>query len=354
MQKIRLGAYNFLLFNILSFPRLSHETSMNLKKPSRVARAKEVISTEAKTLARLIERIDPSFENAVQLTLDCSGLVVVTGMGKAGIIGQKISATFASTGTPSIFLHPAEAAHGDLGRVRENDLLLALSNSGQTEEILRLLSAVKKIGAKIISITGNPASPLAKHSDCILNMGQVDEACPLGLAPTASTTALLAMGDALAMVVADEREFSREKFALYHPAGSLGRSLMKVEEVMRKGENLPLVTEEKPLAEVLQAYSATPGRPGAAIVVDSKNKLKGFFSDGDLRRILGRENTDALLRTPIREVMTVNPKTIESHHLASEALNICKTNKIDQLVVVDAERNVVGLLDVQDLLEIRI
>lgn len=325
-------------------------------KPSnhpRIAGAREVIATEARTLSQLQDRIDESFVKAVDLILGCQGLVVVTGMGKAGIIGQKISATFASTGTASIFLHPAEAAHGDLGRIRETDILLALSNSGETEEVLRLLNPVKKLGAKIISITGEPNSPLAKHSDVVLNIGDVDEACPLGLAPTASTTALLAMGDALAMVASGERKFSREKFALYHPAGSLGRDLMKVSDVMRKGEKLPAAKEGGTVAQVIKIMTITPGRPGAAVIIDPAGKLKGFFSDGDLRRLLEGKDADSLLSSPIEKVMTPSPKTVGPDQLVGEALNIFSSYKIDQLVVIDSEKKVVGLLDVQDLLEIK-
>lgn len=313
-----------------------------------------MISAEARTLSKLQQRIDEFFVRAVELVLLCKGQVVLTGMGKAGIIGQKISATLASTGTPSIFLHPAEAAHGDLGRIRENDLLIALSNSGETEELLRLLNPVKKIGAKIIAITGVPTSRLAQHADCVLNLGPVDEACPLGLAPTASSTAMLAMGDALAMVVSSERNFNREQFALFHPAGSLGRELMRIEEVMRKGERLPIAKEKLSVAEAIRLMTATPGRPGAAIVVDKEGKLLGFFSDGDLRRLLDQKDIANLVRQPIESVMTKNPKTIGPEKLLSEALQMFKSYKFDQLVVVDAEQKVVGLLDVQDLLEIKV
>lgn len=305
-------------------------------------------------MSLLRDRVGPSFSQAIDLILKCQGLVVVTGMGKAGIIGQKISATFASTGTPSIFLHPAEAAHGDLGRIRQNDLLLALSNSGGTEEVLRLLNPVKKLGSKIIAVTGDGKSPLARHADCVVDIGSVDEACPLGLAPTASTTALLAIGDALAMVTSSERKFSKESFALFHPAGSLGRELMRISEIMRKGDKLPTAKEGALISEVVRVMTTTPGRPGAAVIVDKQGRMKGFFSDGDVRRLLEKKNVEALLHSPIENVMTPSPKTIGPDQLVGEAMNIFSQFKIDQLVVLDDAKKVVGLLDVQDILEIKI
>jgi arabinose-5-phosphate isomerase len=232
----------------------------------RLARAREVIRLEAQTIAGLAENLDERFSEAVGMMLETTGKVVVTGMGKAGIVGQKISATLASTGTESIFLHPAEALHGDLGRIRGDDVLLALSNSGETSEVNQVIPAARKIGARVIAMTGQPDSNLGRLSDCVLDIGRVDEACPLGLAPTASTSALLALGDAVAMAVLSERNFDREDYAAYHPAGSLGRSLLRVDEVMRKGAELPLCTAGTSVAEVMRVMGSTPGRPGAALI----------------------------------------------------------------------------------------
>ncbi|HKB15577.1 MAG TPA: KpsF/GutQ family sugar-phosphate isomerase, partial [Planctomycetota bacterium] len=265
-----------------------------------------MLALEVRAIQSLRDRLGPSLERAVDLILACKGTLLVTGVGKAGIVGQKLSATFASTGTPAISLHPTEALHGDLGRVRPGDLVVALSNSGETEEILRLVPALKKIGVPLVAITGNPSSSLARLADCVLDIGPVEEAGPLFLAPTASTTGMLALGDALAMVVCGERDFRAAEFAMFHPGGALGRRLMRVSEVMRKGECLPIVRAGTAVEQVLVVMTATPGRPGAAIVVDEEGKLAGFFTDGDLRRLL-EQRREGLLRRPIEEVMTRSP-----------------------------------------------
>jgi len=320
---------------------------------ARLARAAEVIRIEAQTIARLEAQLDESFSEAVEAILSCEGQLVVTGMGKAGLVGQKISATLASTGTPSFFLHPAEALHGDLGRLRATDLLLALSNSGETAEINQLIPVVKKTGSRVIGMTGRNDSTLARLSDIVLDIGRVEEACPLKLAPTASTSAMLALGDALAMVVLDDRGFDRTAYARYHPAGSLGRRLMTVGEVMRKEGELPIVKSGTTVANVLIETSRTPGRPGAALVVDADGLLLGIFTDGDLRRLL-EGGTYEKLQANVDEFMGHDPKTLSPDQLAEEAHRLLRENKVDQAPVIDAARRPVGLVDVQDLLDIGI
>lgn len=313
-----------------------------------VARAREVLRIEAEAIRRLIPRVDRRFEAAVRLLLACQGRVVVTGMGKAGLIGQKVSATLSSTGTPSHWVHPAEAIHGDLGRVTKGDVVLALSNSGETEELTRLLPVIKRIGARLIALTGNPASTLGRYGDVTLDASVTREACSLNLAPTASTTAMLAMGDALAVVVAERKRFKERDFALLHPGGQLGRRLwLRVRDLMRTGQEHPVVRDCLRVNEVLLAI--TKARAGCASVVDARGRLCGVFTDGDLRRHL--DAMDYLARRPVRQVMTRHPKTIGPDRLAFEALRLLQEHRIDELVVVDARRRPVGLLDVQDLLK---
>lgn len=313
-----------------------------------IKRAKEVIAIEAKAIQGLLKHLDSNFAKAVSLMTQCQGRVIITGMGKTGIVGRKIAATLSSTGTPSVFMHSAEAVHGDLGQVTSKDILIIISQSGETEETTRLLPLVKKIGAKTIAMTGKPVSTLAKHSDVVLNVGVDKEGCPLGLAPMASTTATLVMGDALAACLIDRKGFRKEDFALYHPGGSLGRRLiLKVEDIMRKESGLARVKPGMKVKDVL--LFITKARSGCACVVDTKGHLLGIFTDGDLRRHL--EEDSSILIRPVETVMTKNPTTIRQEKLAAEAFDVLKTKKIDELPVVDQHKKLVGLVDVQDLLK---
>ena len=310
--------------------------------------ARRVFEVEANAILNLSRLINEHFDKAVEAIQTCRGRVVVAGMGKSGLIGQKISATFASTGTPSHYLHPAEAIHGDLGRVLTEDLLLGLSNGGETEEMIRLIPSVKRIGSKIISITGNPASTLGRLSDIVLSIGKIEEACPLGLAPTTSTTAMLAMGDALAMCVCQKRNFTREEYALFHPGGSLGRKLMKVSEIMRTGDANPCVAQSALVMDVL--FVITKARSGAATVIDDAGRLCGIFTDGDLRRRM--KNGADVLNMKISEVMTKNPVTVTPDTLVIDAMRVLKQKKIDEVPIVNSDGYPVGMMDVQDLLDV--
>ncbi len=314
--------------------------------------AARVLRAEADAIGALEARLGPEFDRAVELILACEGAVIVTGMGKAGLVGAKISATLASTGTPSHTLHPSEALHGDLGRIRKRDVLLVLSNSGETAEIKSLVPAARRIGASVIALTGRTDSILGKRADCTLDIGQLDEADPMGLAPTASTSAMLALGDALAMVVHSERGFGPEDFARYHPAGALGRKMMRVEEIMRRGERLPLAPAGSTLREVLDVMTKTPGRPGAALIVAADGKLAGIFTDGDLRRLCSESlpNTSQA----VDAFMGHNPKSIGPDQLVDEAERFLREFSIDQIPVVDAAGHPVGLLDIQDVLDVRV
>ncbi len=322
--------------------------TVDLRRAAHIASAREVLAAEADAVRGLGERVGDSLSLAVDAILGCRGRVVVTGMGKSGFIAQKLSATFASTGTPSLYLHPAEALHGDLGRVVRDDLLLALSNSGATGELLRLLPAVRRIGARVLAVTGDMGSPLARAADLVLDIGPVNEACPMGLAPTASTLALLAMGDALAMTVLTNREFGSEEYALLHPGGSLGQSARRVSELMRRGERNPLVSDRDPLSRAVAVMTRTPGRPGATSVVDGKGRLVGIFTDGDLRRLVEAGRTDFSVQ--VSDVCGRRPKTIRPEQLVREAAQILRLAQVDQLPVVDEAGKPVGLLDIQDVL----
>jgi arabinose-5-phosphate isomerase len=311
-------------------------------------KAVEVIRIEAQAIKDLAKRIDGRFSKAVDVIAKCKGRVIVTGMGKTGIIGRKIAATLSSTGTPSLWMHSAEAVHGDLGQVTRNDVVIVISSSGETDEIKRLLPLVKKIKSKIIAFTGNQKSTLAQYSDVVLDVSVKKEGCPLGLAPMASTTATLVMGDALAACLIVRREFKKENFAFYHPGGSLGRRLLlKVEDIMRRGAQYPKVKEGTAVKDVL--LSITQARCGSACVLNGKGKFVGIFTDGDLRRHL--ETDRSLLDRDVVEVMTKNPTTISKDKLAVEALQILQDKKIDELPVVDGKGKLMGLLDVQDLLK---
>ncbi len=330
---------------------------LSRRRPRTVRRAgdlvgygRTVVAAEARAIAAL--RLDDAFARAVEWILACKGRVVVTGMGKPGFVAQKISATLASTGTPSLYVHPAEAAHGDLGRIARDDVVIALSNSGETEEILKLLPALKKIGARIVALTRDHASALARAADLVVPIGNVEEACPMKLAPTASTAVLLAMGDALAMTVLANRPFDREEYALFHPGGKLGRGLMKVSEIMRQGEANPVVKESAPLSDAVAVMTETPGRPGAASVVDAAGKLVGIFTDGDLRRLVEHGQTD--FTRPVAAAMGRNPRTVRPDGLVADAARVLRQARIDQVPVVDEDGRPVGLLDVQDLLAAKI
>ncbi len=310
--------------------------------------AKEVFRIEADAIKQLVDRVGTEFERAVKILLNCKGHVVVTGMGKSGAIGRKIAATLSSTGTPSLFLHPAEGVHGDLGAITPNDVVIALSYSGETEELLAILPAIKRLGVPLIVITGNPKSTLAKAADVVLDVSVEREACPLNLAPTASAAAMLAMGDALALASMKARRFTSEDFARLHPAGALGRRLLlKVKDLMRTGERLAIVHFSEPTKSAFAAI--TKARAGACVVIDDSGKLCGIVTDGDLRRALLKDVN--FFNAPVTEVMTKSPKVIHPEALATEALHLMQTHQIDDLPVVDEDGRPIGMLDVQDLLQ---
>lgn len=310
--------------------------------------AKNVLKIERDAISSLIGRLGADFDKIVHVMYRTKGRVIVTGMGKPGFIAQKISATLSSTGTPSLYLHPAEALHGDLGRVTKEDLILALSNSGETEEIVKFLPVVKKIGSKLIAMTGKTRSTLARFADHLVDVSVKREACPLGLAPTTSTTVMLAMGDAIAVALLEKKGFKEKDFAFFHPGGILGKRLiLTVGDIMRKGAANPIVRDSANVKSVLLAI--TKARAGSASVVDSRGKLLGIFTDGDLRRHL--ETNPRLIDRKVMDVMTKNPTVIKRDKLAAEALEILRSKKIDEIPVVDEKRRPVGLLDVQDLLK---
>jgi arabinose-5-phosphate isomerase len=307
--------------------------------------ARKVLQTEADAIVGLIPLLDHNFDRALDLLHDCSGRVVVTGMGKSGIIAHKLSATFSSTGTPALFLHAAEAVHGDLGMVQTNDVVIALSYSGETEELIRLLEAIRRLGASLIALTGNPKSTLGTASDVTLNCAVAEEACPMNLAPTASTTATLAMGDALAMALAQRKGFQAEHFAHLHPGGRLGKRLMRVDAVMHSGDALPTVTRDTSMLDVIQEISSK--RLGMTCVVDEELRLIGVVTDGDLRRNM-TPGSDLLSHRAI-DVMTSRPVTIQRGMLAVEALRMMEQRKITSVVVVDERGAAQGVVHLHDL-----
>ena len=309
--------------------------------------AKRAIQIETQAVAQLADRIDASFVKACDLILACKGRVVVTGMGKSGHIGSKIAATLASTGTPAFFVHPGEASHGDLGMITSQDVVLAISNSGSTAEIITIIPLIKRMGVFLISMTGAPQSVLAREANVNLDVGVETEACPLGLAPTSSTTVTLVMGDALAVALLEAKGFSAEDFAFSHPGGRLGRRLLlKVGDVMHKGERIPMVTEGTLMRDALLEMSRKG--LGMTTIVDSQGFLKGLFTDGDLRRSLDR-GID-IHRVTIDELMTRKCRTVHQDMLAAEALNIMEEAKINGLVVTDVDERVIGALNTHDLL----
>jgi len=308
--------------------------------------ARDVLDIEADAVRALRDQLDGSFVGAVDLILGCRGRVVVSGIGKSGHVARKLAATLASTGTPAFFVHPAEASHGDLGMVTSDDVFLALSNSGETEELVAILPLIKRIGAKLIAMTGRPASSLAQLADVHLNSAVAKEACPMNLAPTASTAAALALGDALAVAVLDARGFGRDDFARSHPGGALGRRLLTyVRDVMRTGEQLPQVTPEATVSDAL--FQLTAKRMGMTSVVDHDGRVTGIFTDGDLRRVLERDGDFRQL--PIAAVMTASPRTIGPDHLAVEAVELMERYRINQMLVVDEAGKLIGALNMHDL-----
>jgi arabinose-5-phosphate isomerase len=306
--------------------------------------ARKVIEIEADAIAGLIDRLDGRFEQAVQFLLDCRGRVLLTGMGKSGIIGRKIAATLSSTGTPAFFLHPADARHGDLGALQAEDVLVALSYGGETEELLKLLETIKRIGARVIALTGFPESTLGQAADITLDCHVNEEACPLNLAPTASTTAALALGDALAMALLVRKGFGQEDFASLHPGGKLGKRLMKLEQVMHSGLQLPVVGVGTGMSDVI--YEMSSKGLGMTCVVDEDGRLAGIITDGDLRRhMMARD----ILAQPAAAVMTRGPVTVSRHMLAVEALHLMEQRKITSVVVVDPDHRAEGVVHVHDL-----
>ena len=308
--------------------------------------ARKVLEIEADAVRRMAERVDQRTQQAVEYLYTCQGRVVITGMGKSGLVAQKISATLSSTGTPSFFLHPAEAIHGDLGKLVRGDVLIALSYSGETEEILRMLDTVKRLGIPLLSLTGNLDSTLGKASDVTIDVGIPQEACPLGLAPTASTTAQLAMGDALAMELLSMRGFGEEDFAQLHPGGNLAVQLRRVEQVMQTGNKIPRVKSTAMLSDVI--YEMSRKGLGMTTVVDDEDRLVGVVSDGDVRRFLQKEGNRALEFTAA-EAMSGNPITIIGKELATKALNLMESHKITCLVVTDGQEHVEGVVHIHNL-----
>ena len=311
--------------------------------------AQDVLRMEAEAILELVPRVDANFVAAISLILECSGRTVITGMGKSGIIGRKMAATFASTGTPSFYLHPAEGIHGDLGMVTADDVVIALSNSGETGEILNILPSLRRIGAKIIAMVGNANSTLAKNADVVLDVGVEKEACPLGLAPTSSTTAALAYGDAIALALLQKRNFTASQFAVFHPGGSLGRKLLlTVGNIMHKGNENPLVSADTTVQEAL--FVITDKGLGAVSVVDEEGKMLGVLTDGDIRRGLSK-GVDFLQRS-VADLMTKAPKYITADKLAAQALHLMESNQpkpITVLPVLDENKVVIGLLHMTDL-----
>ncbi|MGD8895006.1 MAG: KpsF/GutQ family sugar-phosphate isomerase [Acidobacteriota bacterium] len=308
--------------------------------------ARKVLEIESEAIRELIPRLDESFDRAVDTLHACSGRVVVSGMGKSGLIGQKISATLSSTGTPSLFLHPAEATHGDLGRIVKGDVLVALSNSGDTEELLALASWVKRLGSPLVALTGNPRSALAQVADVHLDVSIQIEACPLGLAPTASTTAALAMGDAMSMALLERRGFTVEDFAVLHPGGRIGKRLLQVQDLMHTGDAIPRVQPDTTMKDVL--FEMTQKRLGLTTVTEADGTLVGMISDGDLRRLMEKHGY-SLLDREAAECMTRKPVLVGRHELATAALDLLEARKITSLLVADEKGRIEGVLHLHDL-----
>jgi len=316
--------------------------------PDALQFGKETVRAEGQALLELAGRLDDRFERAVHLVLECRGSVLVTGMGKAGLIAQKISATLASTGTPSHFIHPAEAFHGDLGRINRRDVLIVLSQSGETEEIVRLLPSLADFRVPIVAVTASPASTLGRHASIVLELGSVEEACSLGLAPSTSTTAMLALGDAFALAASRLRGFRAEDFARYHPGGSLGLRLSRVEQQMRPLNECRTGLESLSVRELLAQCTRPGRRSGAIMLTDIAGKLTGLFTDSDLVRLLEQRREDAL-DAPVRQVMTSSPVTIPAGSRMSEAVQLMAARKISELPVVFPDGKPAGLIDITDV-----
>ncbi len=311
-------------------------------------KAKEVIRKEAEAVAHLEKKIDENFVRAVELILKSKGRVIVTGIGKSGIIGKKIAATLTSTGTAAFFLHPTEGIHGDLGMVQKNDVVIAITKSGGTDEVYQLIPLFKRLGVPIITFTGSPGSPVAEKSDVVIDVSVDKEACPNNLVPTSSTTAALVMGDALAVALLDERHFSSEDFALLHPGGHLGRKLLlKVSDIMHTGDQIPIVSEETGMKQVI--LEMTTKRLGTTTVVNQKGRLVGVFTDGDLRRLV--ERTDDIFSLKAYQVMTKVPKTIDGDELAAKALNLMESYSITSLIIANGKGEPVGIVHLHDILK---
>lgn len=306
---------------------------------------KQVLEIEAKAIQTAIQKIDKKFEKAVDILFNTTGRIVITGMGKSGIVGKKISATLTSTGTPSVFLHPSEALHGDIGIINSNDVVLALSTSGETHEVIRLINYIKRIGIQLISLVGSPKSTLASQSDVFIDCSIEKEACPIGLVPTASTTLTLAMGDAICIALMEKKGFGEENFRFYHPAGAIGKKLLKVKHLMHSGSQLPVVREDMIMEDVIKVIDKK--KFGVAVVVDETDSIKGIITDGDLRRLL-LKRTDFSKETA-KTAMTRNPLTVSEENLAVEALKILEDHSITSLVVKDQNNKMKGLLHLHDL-----
>jgi len=329
--------------------QIDRETVVNTESP--LTLAKQVLQLEASEINRLADRLNATFENAVDLILHCSGRVVVSGMGKSGHIAGKIAATLASTGTPAFFMHPAEASHGDLGMLTSDDVFIALSNSGESDEVIAILPAIKRLGAKIISITGTDNSTLARESHVHLSAKVSQEACPLGLAPTTSTTVALALGDALALCVLDQRGFTTEDFALSHPGGTLGRRLLtRVKDIMRTDDQVPMVKEDASMTTALDEM--TRAGMGFTAIVDSAKRPIGIFTDGDLRRAFANQLQAS--DTQVKDLMIQNPKTISVEKMAVEAVDLMNQHKVNSLMVVDASGVLVGAFNMHDLIRAKV
>ena len=313
-----------------------------------IKKAKEVLNIESKAVAALTRSIDKKFIKAVELLFKCRGRVIVTGIGKSGIIARKISATMASTGTPAIFLHPTEGLHGDLGTVLSSDVVIALSHSGESKELLEILPAIKKIGSKLIALSGDKASTLADHSDIFIDVGVKEEACPLGMAPTASSMAQLAMGDALAIALLLKRGFNKNDYALLHPGGSLGQKLKKVEDIMRKGPEVPVVAENVNMEKVI--FEMTSKKMGCTCVVNNKGRLSGIITDQNLRTHLSKDRN--IMQKKARDIMTKNPRTIGRDALVGDAVRITEEKSISTLLVTGKGNKPVGIIHLHDLLKL--